>query len=170
MNPYIYQYLSRGWMKKLQLPWREREEGGGAEIILEEFWGSDLQGQWWRQPEQGEIPWSWQSRDFVGPRTGRNSCLGGCGGVGLEFPESLSPQVRWSPGGFSWVVSHISLFVPQPLFKTAKRLWGRKVWVYQRENGFYCFKAAFLLKKKKKMFGTVKEKFFGLFGVCFFQD
>lgn len=49
-------------------------------------------------------------------------------------------------------------------------MWQKGFGLLERENGFYCFKPVFLLKKKKK-FGIVKEKFWGFFsGLKMFQE
>lgn len=75
------------------------------------------------------------------------------------------PTGEMFPRWVSWLAEFLYLCL-QPLLKPANRIWGRKVWVYQKEKyGFYHFKAAFLLKNKK--FGVVKEKFFCL--VFFFR-
>lgn len=93
------------------------------------------------------------------------------GKLNPKWPErqNLSPQVRCSPGGFSWLNFTICAFSS---VENCKQSLGQKgLCLLGGKNGFYCFKAAFLLKKqKKKNVWSSERKVFLLIWGFFFQD
>lgn len=96
---------------------------------------------------------------------------GRAGGSWTGIPGEPEPPGEVVPGGvFLGGFSHFSICASASVQNCRETL-GQKGLGLSEGKWILLFQSSFSTQKeKKKTFGTVKEKFFGLFGVCFFQD